>query len=214
MQSITNNFGGQVHDLKQTYGNQQVGPHVAVAAHDKSDVRRTDETPAADKQKLNLKEQLNQSILQSNLDVNISAGNEPMALLFKTAIDGINDVLGENAIQSAYDTGVDVSPEATAERIVSMSTSFFSSYMEQHPELSAEEGAESFAEVITSGINQGFKEAREILEGLSVLDGDIASNIDKTYELVQQGVQAFVDAYTQPAEGEQKVEVAVEPQAE
>ena len=42
--------------------------------------------------------------------------------------------------------------------------------------------------------------ARGVLEGLKVLNGDIASNIDKTYALVQQGYADFAAAHkTQPA---------------
>ncbi len=36
-----------------------------------------------------------------------------------------------------------------------------------------------------------FKEASDILSGLNVLNGDIASNIDKTYDLVQKGYADF-----------------------
>ena len=50
-------------------------------------------------------------------------------------------------------------------------------------------------EVIGGGIDQWFKEARDILGGLKVLEGDIAGNIDKTYDLVQQGLQSFVENY-------------------
>ena len=79
------------------------------------------------------KNQLNTAILQSNADVSLSAGNESLSLVFKTALEGINDALkdtfGDNAIQEAYDSGLDVSPEATAERIVSLSTAFFGSYI-------------------------------------------------------------------------------------
>lgn len=46
-------------------------------------------------------------------------------------------------------------------------------------------------DTIKGGIEKGFKEARDILKGLKVLGGDIASNIDKTYELVQKGLDAF-----------------------
>jgi len=58
-----------------------------------------------------------------------------------------------------------------------------------------EEALKSFVEVIGGGIDQGFKEARDILGGLKVLEGDIAGNIDKTYDLVQQGLQSFVENY-------------------
>ena len=50
-----------------------------------------------------------------------------------------------------------------------------------------------FVDVISGGIDQGFAEAREILDGLKVLNGDIASNIDATYELVQDKLAAFVE---------------------
>ncbi|PKM36919.1 MAG: hypothetical protein CVV06_08540 [Gammaproteobacteria bacterium HGW-Gammaproteobacteria-10] len=145
------------------------------------------------------KTELNRSILQTSLDVSLSAGNEPMALLFKTALEGINDALktdfGDNAIQKAYEDGVDISPEATAGRIVQMSTAFFERYHANHSDLSIEEALESFVELIGKGIDKGFGEARDILKGLNVLEGSIADNIDKTYDLVQEGLKAFVKNY-------------------
>lgn len=153
------------------------------------------------------KKLLNQSILQASMDVSLSAGNQPMALLFKTAIEGVNKALegqlGPNAIQHAYDDGLDVSPQATADRIVQMSTAFFDKYQASHPDLSTEEALDSFTKLIGGGIDKGFKEARDILEGLNVLkEGDIASNIDATYDLVQKGLQAFVDSYKKPEQTE------------
>jgi hypothetical protein len=49
--------------------------------------------------------------------------------------------------------------------------------------------------VINGGIETGFKDARDILESLSVLDGKIASDIDSTYDLVQEGLKQFVDNF-------------------
>lgn len=55
-------------------------------------------------------------------------GNEPMALLNKTALSAINEVLvptkETNPIQTAYDNQMDVYPEASATRIVSLATGF------------------------------------------------------------------------------------------
>ncbi|MBA1333039.1 hypothetical protein QQ73_18915, partial [Candidatus Endoriftia persephone str. Guaymas] len=48
-----------------------------------------------------------------------------------------------------------------------------------------------FLELIGGGIEQGFAEARGILEGLEILNGEIEQNVDKTYELVQQGLERF-----------------------
>lgn len=173
------------------------GTQVSEQMHAKK-AEQAQEPPA-----LTAKEQLNQSILQASLDVNLSAGNEPMALLFKTALEGINKALegqlGPDAIQNSYSAGIDVSPQATADRIVQMSTAFFGQYQSNHPELSTEDALNSFTKVIGGGIDNGFKEARDILSGLNVLkEGNIASNIDATYDLVQKGLKAFVENYPKP----------------
>lgn len=143
--------------------------------------------------------ELNLSILKVSFNISENKGNGAMAFLYKTALEGINDVLkaefGDNAIQKAYEQGVDVSPEATSERIVQMSTAFFDAYYSTRQNMPLDEALESFVKVIGSGIDQGFKEARDILAGLQVLEGDIASNIDKTYDLVQQGLQSFLQNY-------------------
>lgn len=141
----------------------------------------------------------NSAILESQLSVNVQLGNEPLALLYKTAIEAINEELapelGESAAQAAFDSGLDVSPEATADRIVQGATGFFSAYQEVHPELEGEAALTEFMQVIQGGIEKGFEEAKDILESLKVLEGEIAINIDMTYEHVQTGLQSFVDNY-------------------
>ncbi len=192
----TNSFASKVRDLKinhERVTEGALGQKISEQAHIKNDIKKTENTAAS------IKQQYNASILQANVNASVNAGNESMALLFKTAIEGINDVLkdefGDDAIQNSYDSGLDISPEATADRIVSMSTAFFSIYREQNSEISDEEAAKSFAEIISEGIDTGFAEAREVLDGLDVLEGDIASNIDTTFDLVQKGLLAFVNGY-------------------
>jgi hypothetical protein len=157
-----------------------------------------------------VKKQYNQTILKSNLTVSLSMGNESMALLYKTAIDEVNIALegelGENAIQEAYDSGLDITPEATAERIISMSTAFFSGYRDQNPEMSESEAVNKFSEIIAGGIETGFSQARGVLDGLKVLEGEIADNIDVTYGLVQQGLQAFVESFLEAEKAESSEE--------
>lgn len=143
----------------------------------------------------------NQAILQASFDVSISSGNDSLALLYRTAVNELNQRLetdlGTDSIQQAYDSGLDVTPEATAERIVSLSAAFFSRYQEQHPEMDSQTQAESFIDIIRGGIEQGFAEARDILQGLQVLDGDIATNIDKTYDIVQDQLSMLTDTLQQ-----------------
>lgn len=139
------------------------------------------------------KAQLNASILKASVEVSISSKNEPMQLLLKAVVSKLNEVLrgqlGDNAIENAMSQ--DNTPEGTAGRIVSLSTGFFEAFKAQHPGEDQAKLVDRFLETIKNGIDQGFKEARDILQGLDVLKGDIASNIDKTYALVQKQLDEF-----------------------
>ena len=90
----------------------------------------------------------------------------------------------------------DNSAEATANRIVSLSTGFFEAFKKQNPGMDNDAALEKFMGTISGGMEKGFSEARDILKGLNVLQGDIAGNIDKTYELVQKGYADFVAAHS------------------
>lgn len=140
--------------------------------------------------------QLNVSIVTVSLEVSIKSQNESLALLYKSAITSLNDALyayfGENAIQNA--AGLDNTPEGTAGRIVSQSTAFFEAFKKQHPGEDETEVLKKFMHTVREGMERGFREARDILQGLGVLGGDIAANIDKTYELVQKGYADFESA--------------------
>ena len=190
--SNINNFGSKVHELKQEADSKTPGQKLSTAAHEKNELRKTEHSAET------LQKQMNAAILQSDLNVSINSGDQSLSLVYKTAIEGINDILGENAIQNGSESDLDVSPEAAAERIVAMSTAFFPSYFNQHPEMTEQEAAENFTQLIGQGIDNGFAEAREILAGLKVLEGDVADNIDATYTLAQEGLQNFLESYTKP----------------
>jgi hypothetical protein len=144
------------------------------------------------------KAELNASIVQASLTVSLQASNDPMSVVLKTALTGINEALkadfGDNAIENAMSQ--DNTPEGTAGRIVALSTAFYDAYKQQHPGDDEETTLNNFIATLKKGVDQGFKEARDVLQGLNVLNGDIASNIDKTYALVQQGYADFMAAHT------------------
>lgn len=168
-----------------------MGQQVAELAQDK----KLDNVPQSIA--MSNKKQLNAAIIESSLKFSSTISDQPLSLVLKTALQGINEALESTGInetiEEVYESGVDYTPEATAQRIVSFSTGFLSAYREQHPEMSADESLSAFIDVINGGIEQGFSEARAILSGFDVLDGQIAENIDKTYDFVQQGLIAFVD---------------------
>jgi hypothetical protein len=156
------------------------------------------------------KQQLNVQILEASSRVSLSAGNNEQALLFRSAIERINEILapelGPNAIQGVA-TAQDNSPEATADRIVSLSTAFFDGYARQHPNEDPEKLVGDFVALIRGGFEKGFSEARNILEGMKVFEGDVKSGVLKTYELVQKGYDDFLAskqaAITEPAKAEE-----------
>ncbi|CAM4132412.1 MULTISPECIES: DUF5610 domain-containing protein [Shewanella] len=190
---------------------QNHGGAVSAAAHNKTDstTNHGQQVSEVAKNKTALaasKQLMNTAILEAQQDVNLSAGNEPMQLLYKAAIEAINEELaptmGEHAIETAVAQGVDTSPEATAERIVSFATQFFAIHQEQNSGMSFDEQLSSFMDIIGGAIDQGFDEAKDILSGLKVLEGDIEAGVDKTYGLVQEGLQAFRDSFNQEPEQE------------
>ncbi len=142
------------------------------------------------------KTQQNAAIVQATMEVSITSKNHTLQLLLTSVISNLNEVLkpdlGDNAIQAA--ASQDNTPEGTASRIADLSTAMFGAFKAQHPDMDQATAVDQFMTTIGKGIEQGFKEAKDILTGLNVLKGDIASNIDKTYELVQQKLAVFRSA--------------------
>ncbi len=158
--------------------------------------------------------QLGAQILQASFEVSISAGDNSMALLYRTAIDNINEQLapefGPNALQGAMQQ--DNSAEATADRILSQSTAFFDAYARQHPNEEPEEVVRNFVNLIRGGFEQGYNEAANILSGLGVMGegSNIAAEIGKTFELVQKGYDEFLQTKLQALQAEKEGEDAAE----
>ncbi|WP_052941251.1 DUF5610 domain-containing protein [Chromobacterium subtsugae] len=163
--------------------------------------------------------QLN-SVLVESLDVSISSGKQSQTLLFHASITNINQILsadsgGQNSDgsgnassstlqinstqlsisvqqQSGQNNDDDNSPQATAKRILDGATSLFGLYKQQHPELSSDQQAQNFVGLIRQGFEQGYQEATGILKNLNVFNGDVSSGIQQTHDLVEQGLDAFL----------------------
>ena len=191
--------GSSSSTISGTSGTSPLKANTAATAATASTDKAADMSPAA-----KAKAQLNASIVEASLTVSLKSGNDPMSVVFKTALTGINEALeadfGKDAIQNA--SSQDNSPEATANRIVSLSTGFYEAYKRQNPGQDDETSLNNFMDTIKKGVEQGFKEARSILEGFKVLSGDLSSNIDKTYDLIQQGFADFVAAQKAPSPAE------------
>lgn len=86
------------------------------------------------------------------------------------------------------------SPENTAQRIVSFATGFVGSYLQNHGGEASEENVSEFAALITGAIKEGFANAKEVL-GNPDQKSEIGSNIEKTFQLVLQGIEEFQESF-------------------
>ncbi len=90
----------------------------------------------------------------------------------------------------------DYSPEKVADRILG--------FIDQRLRSEAANGADpaQLQKVLSQardGVEKGFAEARKILDGLGVLGGQVAANIDDTYKRIQDGFAGLDKAYAAPA---------------
>ena len=154
-------------------------------------------------------------VLKASFEVSISAGSQPQYLLYRSAVDhihrsleselGANAVQNANAAQNPAASSPDNSPEATASRILSFSTGFYEQYAQQHPGEDSEKLAQDFVDVIRRGFEKGFNEAKDILQGLQALNGNVAENVTRTYELVNSGYDQFL-ASLKPGESASNIQ--------
>lgn len=116
-----------------------------------------------------------------------------LPLTAKKIVDKLNELLKAklpNGIQSLKPE--DVTSEATAERIVSQVTGLFGAYSKQHPELEGRELLESFMEKVRSGVQQGYDDAFNTLQGLGAFDYEgVQAGVEKTKTLIASKLDAF-----------------------
>jgi|GEM_PF-1196125 len=183
----------------------------------------SERTTSVQQNHLTIRQQNQASIVEMMFSSSESATQNSLKITYQEAIDKINEVLtadiGEQVdpnsflpiSQEALDAqgGMEYwTPENTAQRIVDGTTAFLAGYQAAHPELEGEALMNGFMEVIGGGISQGFDQAKGVLGDLNVLEGDIESNVDLTYKLVQEGLEKFRNQYlgTSPAEPETLVD--------
>ncbi|MDF0604157.1 DUF5610 domain-containing protein [Neisseriaceae bacterium TC5R-5] len=181
-------------------------------------VGNTQSTTGTDKPASNsvsAKNQLDAQLVQS-LDVSLDSGQKGLSLVYRKAIDSINQILaqslapGQNAAGSDASTGAvqggqqatpnilqqklseDNSPEATAQRILSGALGFFGAYAKQNPNDDPQKQASDFVDLVRGGFEKGFAEASGILKDLKVLNGSVAEDVQKTYDLVSKGFDNFL----------------------
>ena len=150
----------------------------------------------------------NAQIVQASLSLLVKSGNHSLSLFYSASLANIGESLsaamdgkfGQSVqqAQNGQQAGAvdrDMSAEATAQRILDFATAAFDTYAERYPDGDADQAAKDFVNVIRSGFEKGFNEAKGILENMGVLKtGNVESDIGKTYDLVQKGLDDFLAA--------------------
>lgn len=118
-----------------------------------------------------------------------AAAASPQQILNTEILRALDEALSaEGGPGLDHRAGMDAyTPEKVADRILG----FIGSVTGQE----ADAGRRSeLMEQARAGIEEGFAEARDILDGLDILNGDIANTIDQTYALIQEGLARFESA--------------------
>ncbi|PPC77127.1 hypothetical protein C4K68_11985 [Pokkaliibacter plantistimulans] len=165
--------------------------------------------------------QINQKLMEavSTFQSSLKDSDGALGLVMKTVMDRVSESLNEDgsssdSTDSSSQTGSTSgtqstnpysdsqkdywSPENTAKRIVAFGTGFFGQYLDQHSDKDLETALSDFSDLISGGIDKGFDDAKKLLDGMGLLQGDVSDNIDATYELVQKGLKDFFDNYPRP----------------
>jgi len=146
----------------------------------------------------------NNRLLPRNLTIEVSAdvftktkidgSDGSMRVVLDRAMEKLRAVVGDAraALGMPEDAVIDTSPEATANRIADFAIGAFSAWHKNHKDLSEDDARAQFASFIGGAIQQGISEARGILQGLSALSPEVDSNIDSTWNFIQQRLEKFV----------------------
>ena len=113
-------------------------------------------------------------------------------LLFEKIAARVAEQFGTEAAQQIqFDPNLDTSPQATAERIFSFAAGFYQKFHGQHAGEDEKEILNRFMTTIRRAIDQGFKEAKGVLTGLSGFTPEIESMIDETYQRLQDMLKGY-----------------------
>jgi len=173
--------------------------HTGVKAYSQTSSDNKTAAQTANEMSAENKQQLNRTILESQLSISVKSDNKSMMLLYRSLTDAISGKMAEDSA-ATKETGApgepkyqdeDTSPKATAERIVAFATRFYEAYQKNHPELQGEDALNGFLDLMKGAIDKGFGDARKMLDGMQQLQGKVATDIDETYGLVQGGLEDF-----------------------
>ncbi len=125
--------------------------------------------------------------------VDMNAAVQGIVLTADEIVSRLNEMLSDSlpgGIESLQ--AEDVTAEATAERIVTGISALFSAYAEQHPELVGEDLLGSFMKEARKGVEQGYGEAVDTLEGLGAFNFEgVKEGVQETKSLIEIKLEEY-----------------------
>ncbi len=145
-----------------------------------------------------LKSDLNQSLLKNNLSsykgavrkesdsgdslsIGLMTPEKTQAILNRELADKLEQRFKEEGIDLKGLRAEDFTPQKVSDRIMNFVSGRVLSEQDS-------EKQQELMQQARAGVEQGFAEARDILDSLSVLNGKVKDDVDKTYDLIQQGL--------------------------
>ncbi len=147
----------------------------------------------------------NAPVQKDQLTLNAANPAHAQNLLNQQILASLNEALeldGQARIETL--DANDFSPEKVAERILSFIRAGIGLLA---GEAGTDERKNELLDKAIEGVERGFAEAKEILNGLGVLEGKIAEDIETTHELIFQGIDEFRAQFGQGNSDSQSLEV-------
>ncbi len=118
---------------------------------------------------------------QDSLSIGILTPKKTQAILNRELADKLEQRFKDEGIELKGLKAEDFTPQKVSDRIMSFVSGRILSEQDS-------EKQQQLMQQAREGVKQGFAQARDILDSLSVLNGQVKDDVDKTYDLIQQGV--------------------------
>lgn len=165
-----------------TTQSQSLISKISVSAKIETSITRTQTGASADAVNLSVGGQIDSDYVQQVLQTEL--GESLANALSAAGIEG-------QALEDVLSGAIDLSPEATAGRIVDFATSFFGSFQNNHADDDGTTQIDGYSQLIKDAVEEGFTQSRDLLEGIGKISGQVSDDINRTYELVMQGLDDF-----------------------
>ena len=151
-----------------------------------------------------------ESTSDDSLSIGIMTPEKTQAILNRELADKLEQRFKEEGIDLKGLKAEDFTPQKVSDRIMNFVSARVLSEQDS-------EKQQELMQQARAGVEQGFAEARDILDSLSVLNGKVKDDVDKTYDLIQQGLdklnqqingQSDEDQESQETDNEAKVEAS------